>query len=61
MKRLKKYWDELHPDLNRFNEKQLRQQAISVKSKGLILETNLNNNDEHSQQQTSIQTDEDVT
>ena len=61
MKRLKKYWDELHPDLNFFNEKQLRKQATFVKSKGLILETNLNNSDEHSQQQTSIQTDEDIT
>ena len=49
MKRLKKYWDELHPDLNFFNEKQLRKQATFVESKGLILETNLNNNDEHSQ------------
>ena len=61
IKRLKKYWDELHPDLNCFNEKQLRQPATFVESKGLILETNLNNNDEHSQQQTSIQTDEDIT
>ena len=61
MKRLKKYWDELHPDLNCFNEKQLRQQATFVESKRLILETNLNNNDEHSQQQTSIQSDDDIT
>ena len=61
MKRLKKYWDELHSDLNCFSEKQLRQQATFVKSKGLILENNLNNNDEHSQKQTSVQTDEYIT
>ena len=61
MKRLKKYWDHLHPGLNCFNEKQLRQQATFVESKALILETNLNNNDEHSQHQTSIQTDENIT
>ena len=61
MKSLKKYWNKLHPDLNCFNEKQLRQRASFVESKGLILETNLNENDEDSQQQTSIQTDEDIT
>ena len=61
MKRLKEHWDEVHPDLSYFNEKQLQQQATFVGSKALILETNLNNNDEHSQQQTSIHTDEDMT
>ena len=50
MKRLKEHWDEVHPDLSYFNEKQLQQQATFVGSKALILETNLNNNDEHSQQ-----------
>ena len=60
MKHLKKYWDEVPPDLSYFNEKQLQQQATFVESKGLILETNLNNSDELSQQQTSIQTDEDI-
>ena len=54
MKRLKKHWGEFHPDLSYFDEKQLRQQATFVESKGLILETNLKNYDEHSQQQTSI-------
>ena len=49
MKRLKKRWDELIPDLSYFNEKQLRQQATFVESKGLILEANLKNYDEHSQ------------
>ena len=61
MKCLKKHWDELNPDLSCFNEKQLQQQATFVEPKGLILETNLNNNDKHSQQQKSIQTDEDIT
>ena len=60
-KRLKNHWDEFHPDLSCFNEKQLRQEATFVESKVLILETNLNNNDGHSQQQTWIQTDEDIT
>ena len=39
----------------------MRQQATFVKSKGLISETNLNNNDEHSQQQTSVQKDDYIT
>ena len=41
MKRLKKNWDELHPNSTHFNEKQLRQQATFVEFKYLILETNL--------------------
>ena len=61
MKRIKKHWDELHPDLSYFNEKQLRQQASFVESKDLILETNLKNYEEHSQQEISIQIDEDTT
>ena len=41
MKRMKQYWDNLHPEFTNFNEKQLRQQATFVESKGLKLETNL--------------------
>ena len=54
MKCLKEHWNELHADVSYFSEKQLRQQATFVKSEGLILETNLKNNDEHRQQHTSI-------
>ena len=38
MKRMKQYWDNLHPEFMNFNEKQLRQQGLIL---GLILETNL--------------------
>ena len=41
MKRLKLYWDDMHPELQHFNEKQLRQQASFVEKKGLTLESNL--------------------
>ena len=41
MKRMKNYWDELHPELSHFSEKQLRQQASFGKSNGLVLNTNL--------------------
>ena len=41
MKHMKNYWDELHPALSYFSEKQLRQQANSVKLKGFVLDTNL--------------------
>ena len=41
MKRTKNYWDELHPKISYFSEKQLRQQASFVKSKSLVLDTNL--------------------
>ena len=34
---------------------------LLFESKNLILETNLNNNDEHSQHHTSTQTDENIT
>ena len=37
---MKKYWDELHPQLSYFSEKQLCRQASFVKSKGLLLDTN---------------------
>ena len=40
IKRMKKYWDELHPQLSYFSEKQLYQQDSFVKSKGLLLDTN---------------------
>ena len=38
---MKNYWDELHPELSYFSEKQLCQQASFVKSKGLAIDTNL--------------------
>ena len=41
MKRMKNYWDELHPELSYFSEKQLCKQASFVKSKGLVLNANL--------------------
>ena len=41
MKRMKVLWDELHPELCTFNEKQLRQQATFVEKKGLISTTNV--------------------
>ena len=41
MKNMKNYWDELHPELSYFGEKQLCQQASFVRSKGLVLDTNL--------------------
>ena len=41
MKRMRQYWGNLHPEFTNFSERQLRQQATLVKSKGLILETNL--------------------
>ncbi len=33
MERMKNYWDELHPELNHFTSKQLRQQATFVEKK----------------------------
>ena len=41
MKRLKLYWDELHPEYNHLNEKQLRQQTTFVEKKKLVLDSNL--------------------
>ena len=41
MKRLKLYWDELHPEYYHLNEKQLRQQATFVEKKKLVLDSNL--------------------
>ena len=40
-KRLKQYWDELHPQYSHFNEKQLRQQAVNVEKKQNTLAANL--------------------
>ena len=41
MKRIKNYWDDLHPELSCFSEKQIRQQKSFVKSKGLVIDANL--------------------
>ena len=41
IKRVKQYWENLHPEFTNFNEKQLTQQGTFVESTGLILETNL--------------------
>ena len=41
MKRMKQYWDIMHPELNHFNEKQLRQQATFVEKRKLTLDTNI--------------------
>ena len=49
MKRMKNYWDDLHPELSCFSEKQLLQQASFVKSKGLVLDANLETTN-HSQE-----------
>ena len=46
MKRMKNYWDELHPEPSYFSEKQLRQQDNFVKSKNLVLDTNLETKDQ---------------
>ena len=40
MKRLKKYWDEIHPEFSFFTEKQLRQQSTFVENKKLVLQSN---------------------
>ena len=40
MKRLKKYWDEIHPEFNFFIEKQLHQQSMFVEKKKLVLQSN---------------------
>ena len=52
--------DQLHPNISYFKEKQLRQEITIGESKGLILETNVDNNDEHSRQQTAIYIDKNV-
>ena len=41
MKRLKSHWDELHPEYNHLNEKQLRQQATFVEKRKTVLSVNL--------------------
>ena len=33
MARMKENWDAIHPELNYFNSKQLRQQAINIESR----------------------------
>ena len=41
MKRLKSFWDRLHPEYDYLNEKQLRQQATFVEKKKLVLTPHL--------------------
>ena len=61
MKRLKKLWDTLHPELNHFNEKYLRQQSAYIQRGHYILETQtFANNNEESQivDNTAVRQDE---
>ena len=57
MARMKKMWDEIHPELNHFTEKYLRQQATYIEKRGYLLQTAnvTNSNTEHSNVETDIQ------
>ena len=39
MKRLKKYWDELHPELNFLSNKNLRDQASDIEKNKVVMAT----------------------
>ena len=36
---MKKMWDKIHPELNHFTEKYLRQQATYIEKQGYLLQT----------------------
>ena len=57
MARTKKMWDELHPELNYFTEKYLRQQATYIDKLGHLLQTanDTNSNTGNSNVETNIQ------
>ena len=57
MERTKKMWDELHPELNHFTEKYLRQQATYIEKRGYLLQTAnvTNSNTKNSNVETDIQ------
>ena len=54
---MKKMWDELHPELNHFTEKYLRQQATYIEKRAYLLQTAnvTNSNTENSNFETNIQ------
>ena len=54
MKRLKRNWDKIHPELSHFNEKQLRQQATFVAEKEAVLATNLEHVDTENGNDTNL-------
>ena len=56
MARMKKIRDELHPELNHFTEKYLRQQATYLETRGYLLQTDnvTNSNTENSNVETNI-------
>ena len=61
MRRLKILWDTLHPELNHFKEKDLKQQATYIQQKHYILETQtVGNNKEENQivDNTAVRQDE---
>ena len=57
MARMKKIRDELHPELNHFTEKYLRQQATYLETRGYLLQTDnvTNSNTENSNVEINIQ------
>ena len=54
---MKRMWDELHPELNHFTEKYLRQQATYIEKRAYLLQTAnvTNSNTENSNVETNIQ------
>ena len=57
MARMKKMWDKLHPELNHFTEKYLKQHATYIEKRGYLLQTAnvTNSNIENSNLETDIQ------
>ena len=43
MKRMKKLWDNIHPELNHFRDKNLRDIASRVEKDNIVMETEFNN------------------
>ena len=42
MNRLKQYWEEIHPELNYFSSKNLRDHVSSIIKRNVIMETSFN-------------------
>ena len=47
MKRMKRYWDEIHPELSHFSDKNLRDQATTVERRRVVMDTEFSNANEN--------------
>ena len=61
MNRLKEYWEEIHPELNYFSSKNLRDHVSSIIKRNVIMGTSFNNENRTIETNTKVNNYNDIT